>query len=540
MKIQDLKIGTRLSIAFTIVLIMLVIVAATGLSSLLHVHQSLEEITRGNDVEARLALDMRLSVDDRMIALRNIVLLSDQGEMQTQLTRIKTQTEKYSKAESELNTTFAKYGIREDERSLVENIRSYSVAAMPLIEKVLELGFKNDNAGALKVLLGDLRAVQKKWEGSLDALADNERMQNTQALKASDASYETASKIMLGLTVTAVLSGLMLAWFITTGITKPIGVAVRVAQAVAAGDLTSKIVSTAKDETGVLLSALEEMNASLVKIVTEVRTGTDAMSVSSTEIADGNMDLSSRTEDQASSLEETASSMEEMTATVRQNADNALQGNELAVMAKEAASKGGAVIASVVATMNEINTSSKKITEIVSVIDGIAFQTNILALNAAVEAARAGEQGRGFAVVASEVRNLAQRSAAAAKEIKTMIDESVGKVDSGTLLVDQAGRTMDDVVSSVNRVTNIMSEITNASQEQSAGIEQINQAIMTMDNVTQQNAALVEQSAAAAQSLQDQSAHLAQVVGMFVLTPAKSTNDGARSLRTGPLALPMV
>lgn len=539
MKIQDFRIGTRLGAAFALVLIMLTIVAATGLESLAKVHQSMVDITRGNDVETRLALDMRMSVDDRMIALRNIVLLTDKQQMQPEIERIRVQNERYVSAESELGKTFATYGMADDEKKIVEDIRKYATAAAPLIEKVRELGLKDDNDAAMGVLLGDLHTVQANWQASLDALAETERKQNEEALSLSDASYAVARNVMLGLSLVAVLCGVLLAWFITNGITKPINVAVGVAQAVAAGDLTSRITNTAKDETGVLLDALSEMNASLMKIVTEVRHGTDAISVSSTEIADGNMDLSARTEDQASSLEETASSMEEMTATVRQNADNASQGNKLAELAKEAASKGGAVIAGVVATMEGINQSSNKISEIVSVIDGIAFQTNILALNAAVEAARAGEQGRGFAVVASEVRNLAQRSASAAKEIKAMIEDSVNKVDAGSRLVDEAGQTMNEVVVSVSRVTNIMSEITNASREQSAGIEQINQAIITMDNVTQQNAALVEQSAAASQSMQDQSLHLASLVSTFVLSRNEQSiaNVDIKHLRSSELLL---
>jgi methyl-accepting chemotaxis protein len=259
------------------------------------------------------------------------------------------------------------------------------------------------------------------------------------------------------------------------------------------------------------------MNSSLVKIVGDVRTGTDSMASASSQIASGNLDLSSRTEEQASSLEETASSMEEMTSTVKQNADNARQANQLAASASEVALRGGSVVAQVVDTMSSINESSKKIVDIIGVIDGIAFQTNILALNAAVEAARAGEQGRGFAVVASEVRNLAQRSAAAAKEIKGLIGDSVEKVDLGARLVEQAGTTMDEIVDSVKRVTDIMSEITCASQEQTSGIEQINQAISQMDQVTQQNAALVEEAAAAAESLQEQAGALAQVVSVFKL-----------------------
>jgi methyl-accepting chemotaxis protein len=305
--------------------------------------------------------------------------------------------------------------------------------------------------------------------------------------------------------------------FIARSITKPMHHAIKVAQSVAAGDLTTRIDVRNKNETGQLMQALKEMNASLLKTVQQVRIGTDTMATASSQIAAGNLDLSSRTEQQASALEETASSMEELTSTVKQNADNARQANQLAVSASEVALKGGQVVAQVVDTMDGINTSSKKIVDIIGVIDGIAFQTNILALNAAVEAARAGEQGRGFAVVATEVRSLAQRSAAAAKEIKALIGDSVGKVEAGSALVEQAGNTMEQVVASIQRVTDIMGEITAASNEQTAGIEQVNQAITEMDGVTQQNAALVEQAAAAAEALQEQAGSLAQVVSIFKL-----------------------
>jgi methyl-accepting chemotaxis protein len=289
---------------------------------------------------------------------------------------------------------------------------------------------------------------------------------------------------------------------------------------IAAGDLTVAVDTKAGDQSS-LLFAMKAMRDSLVNIVSQVRTGTDTIDTASGQIASGNLDLSSRTEQQASSLEETASSMEELTSTVKQNADNARQANQLAISASEVAVKGGAVVSQVVDTMGSINASSKKIVDIIGVIDGIAFQTNILALNAAVEAARAGEQGRGFAVVASEVRNLAQRSAAAAKEIKTLIGDSVEKVDIGAKLVDQAGSTMQAIVNSIRSVTDIMSEITAASQEQISGIEQINQAIMQMDEVTQQNASLVEEAAAAAASLQEQAGNLAQVVSVFKITAAR-------------------
>ena len=312
-------------------------------------------------------------------------------------------------------------------------------------------------------------------------------------------------------------------------IVKPLNEAVSVAQKVAAGDLTSTIEVKTRDETGQLLAALKDMNESLVKIVGEVRSGTDSIATASKQIASGNVDLSQRTEEQASSLEETASSMEELTSTVTQNAENAMQANQLAASASGVAVKGGAVVGQVVTTMSSINESSKKIVDIISVIDGIAFQTNILALNAAVEAARAGEQGRGFAVVASEVRTLAQRSAAAAKEIKELISDSVHKVEDGTKLVDEAGKTMEEIVSSVKRVTDIMAEISAASQEQSSGIEQVNQAVTQMDEVTQQNAALVEEAAAAAESMQEQAQNLTQAVSVFKLAHGQQAEQAVRA-----------
>jgi methyl-accepting chemotaxis protein len=288
-----------------------------------------------------------------------------------------------------------------------------------------------------------------------------------------------------------------------------------VARTVAAGDLTSSIEVRTQDETGQLMQAMKEMNDSLARIVGQVRAGTQTIAAASGQIATGNADLSARTESQASSLEETASSMEELTSTVKQNADNARQANTLAVSAAGTAARGGAVVAEVVTTMGSINQSSRKIADIIGVIDGIAFQTNILALNAAVEAARAGEQGRGFAVVAGEVRSLAQRSASAAREIKVLITDSVQRVDAGSRLVNDAGATMDEIVVGIRRVADIMAEITAATQEQSAGIEQVNQAIGQMDEVTQQNAALVEQAAAAAGALQEQASSLENVVRVF-------------------------
>ncbi|NEX60475.1 methyl-accepting chemotaxis protein [Noviherbaspirillum galbum] len=319
-----------------------------------------------------------------------------------------------------------------------------------------------------------------------------------------------------GMLVSILIAAAICLWLMHS-IARPLSQAVKIARSVAAGDLSNRIEVDSADETGQLLQALKEMNESLVRIVSEVRTGTETIATASSQIASGNMDLSARTETQASSLEETASSMEELTSTVKQNADSAFQANQLAMSASEVAVRGGSVVSEVVHTMGSINNSAKKIVDIIDVIDSIAFQTNILALNAAVEAARAGEQGKGFAVVATEVRQLAQRSAAAAKQIKELIDDSVEKIDTGARLVDEAGSTMQEIVASVKRVTDIMQEISVASKEQTQGIEQVNLAINQMDEVTQQNAALVEEAAAAAASMQEQAMGLSHVVSIFKL-----------------------
>ena len=315
------------------------------------------------------------------------------------------------------------------------------------------------------------------------------------------AGYEQTRNLTIGLVSAVFVLGALFAWFVTRSITRPVGEAKASLDVIASGDLSGTIVARSKDEIGQMTEAMARMQEQLVATVGRIRVASESIGTASGQIATGNADLSSRTEEQASSLEEMTSSMEELTSTVRQNAENARQANQLAAGASEVAVKGGQAVSRVVDTMNGISASSKKIADIISVIDGIAFQTNILALNAAVEAARAGEQGRGFAVVATEVRSLAQRSAAAAREIKGLISDSVGKVEAGSRLVDEAGRTMAEIVASVKRVTDIMAEITAASQEQSGGIEQVNQAITQMDQVTQQNAALVEEAAAAAESL---------------------------------------
>jgi methyl-accepting chemotaxis protein len=517
MKIANLNIGVRLGAAFALILSMLVAVAALGIDQMAAIQRSMVVITEGNDAEANLASVMRLTVEDGGTGLRNMMLLDKAEDKQKEVERVHTQNQLYDDAEAKLRKTFAAFGMIDEEKNLLQKIQDDRTAAQPLGEKVIALSMANQTADAVSLLIKEQRPVQKQWNADLGALEQSEKRQNAEATASAAADYRYARNLMIILSAAAVALGLGLAWFITRGITAPINHAVKIAQTVAAGDLTSDIAAASSDETGILLGALKTMNDNLKLIVGQVRAGTDTMATASQEIAVGNLDLSSRTEEQAGSLEETASSMEELTSTVRQNSDNAKQASTLAMAASEIAGKGGAVVARVVDTMGAINESSRKIVDIINVIEGIAFQTNILALNAAVEAARAGEQGRGFAVVATEVRNLAQRSSAAAKEIKELIGDSVDKVDAGSRLVDEAGTTMNEVVDSVRRVSDIIGEITAAGREQVLGIEQINQAIIQMDGVTQQNAALVEQSAAAAESLQEQAAGLTQVVSRFVL-----------------------
>ena len=404
-----------------------------------------------------------------------------------------------------------------EKKAVYDKVGELRKAYLAAREEVSKAKLAGDIEGANRIFNERFEPTSRSYLAGVQQMVDAERVQLDAA---AERSKEMRASTSLMLVVFGALSlglGLVLAWLLVRSITHPLRRAVEVAEAVAAGDLTSRIDVTTKDETGQLMHALKGMNGSLAKVVGEVRHGTDAIATASGQIAAGNQDLSSRTEEQASSLEQTAASMEELTSTVKQNADNARQANQLAVSASEVAVRGGGVVSQVVDTMGSINSSSKKIVDIIGVIDGIAFQTNILALNAAVEAARAGEQGRGFAVVASEVRNLAQRSGAAAKEIKGLIDDSVDKVEAGSRQVAEAGRTMDEIVDSVKRVTDIMGEITAASQEQSTGIEQVNQAIAQMDQVTQQNAALVEEAAAAAQSMQEQAASLVGAVSVFRL-----------------------
>ncbi|WP_413437219.1 methyl-accepting chemotaxis protein [Sulfuriferula sp. GW1] len=516
MNIKNMKIGTRLALSFGIVCALLVAITVISIIMLSRINDGTSEIINERWPHIAETHEIIVQIDSIAIALRNMMLTDNTSDQQKQKDSImnsrKTIIENIERLQRGITTPAHKALFQH----LLDTREKYIRSQNTLLKLIDDA--KLDEAKTF--LSSELRPALAAYKDAANKLVQSQVEMMNATGNAASATYSDVRALMLALGLGAMLLAAGFAYRTTRSITRPLNEAVKVAQTVASGDLTSVIDVQSGDETGQLLQALKDMNDSLAGIVGQVRTGTDTIATASSQIASGNLDLSSRTEQQASSLEETASSMEELTSTVKQNADNARQANQLAVSASGVAIKGGAVVAQVVDTMNAINASSRKIADIIGVIDGIAFQTNILALNAAVEAARAGEQGRGFAVVASEVRNLAQRSAAAAKEIKTLIGDSVEKVDSGAKLVDQAGVTMNEIVESVKRVTDIMGEITAAGQEQTSGIEQINQAISQMDQVTQQNAALVEEAAAAAESMQDQAGNLSQVVSIFKLGAA--------------------
>jgi methyl-accepting chemotaxis protein len=508
---SNIRIGARLALGFGVVLAMSVIIAGVGLSQLKGMAAASRAMADLPIKKERLVSDWARVISVGIMRTTAIAKSADPSlsafyanstaEGSRKSTAIVKQLEPLLTTQEEKDL-YAKVG----------TIRKTYIDARDDIMKAKAAGKADEAAAAFEKRFVPAAQDYEKMLG--DFIAQQRAQMDTEAGRI-DTIEAHSRNLELLLTALIVALGLLCSWRLSVGITRPLQGAVDAAQRVAEGDLTQQISAGSSDECGQLLAALHHMNQRLAMIVGQVREGADAIAHGSGEIAAGNLELSSRTEQQAGSLEETASSMEELTGTVRQNADNALQANTLAATASEVASKGGAVVSEVVDTMGAINESARKIVDIIGVIDGIAFQTNILALNAAVEAARAGEQGRGFAVVASEVRNLAQRSASAAKEIKLLIDDSVEKVERGSKLVDHAGATMKEIVASVQRVTDLMGEIASASQEQTAGIDQINRAIADMDTATQQNAALVEEASAASEALQGQAGKLAELVSVF-------------------------
>jgi len=516
MDLSRFKIGTRLGAGFALVLLMMVVLAVVGLLRMATMQATLDNIVNNENVKVGHIVAMRQSVMEAILNARNIALMTEAADVDAESRRLADNRAVYAQRYAALDKMVA----ADAERAALDKITATRSASITVVKKMADLTAAGDKAGGVNVLLKELQPLQRTTLDAMDEMVAYEEARMQQAARAAAAAHSASRGQTVLLTAAAAVLGALLAWRITASLLRQMGgepdYAAEIAGRIAHGELCVPIALRPGDRHS-LLFAMQTMRDQLARMVNNVHEATHSIAGAAHQIASGNLDLSSRTELQASTLEETASSMDELTSAVKQNVDNAHQGNRLAQIAADVAERGGSVVSQVVGTMGSINASSKKIVDIIGVIDGIAFQTNILALNAAVEAARAGEQGRGFAVVASEVRNLAQRSAAAAKEIKLLIDDSVGKVDAGSKLVDAAGATMHEVVGSIGRVAGIMKEISRASEEQAAGIEQVNHAVAEMDGATQQNAALVEQAAAAAQSMQQQSVRLADIVGVFKL-----------------------
>jgi len=530
---NKLNIGPRLGLAFAFVLALMVVIVVIALSRMSSLNDGTHEL---ESAFAKVTAAQTIKGDLNLIArsTRNMLLMAEEAD-------IKAEGERVAKARSAITSqmTFLEKEIASEKgKAALKELKDARAAYVVELEALLKLVADKNIIDALELLLGKMRVAQTGYFAKLDALIVLQDEIFDVAGAHAQAIYTNSELLLSALALVALVFAGAMALLVTRSIVGPLRQALDAAQKVSAGDLTTQLQSTGTDEAGRLIDALRDMNSSLVKVVGSVRQGSESVATASAEIAQGNNDLSARTEQQASALEETAASMEELASTVKQNADSARQANQLAMNASTVAVQGGEVVSQVVDTMKGINESSRKISDIISVIDGIAFQTNILALNAAVEAARAGEQGRGFAVVASEVRSLAGRSAEAAKEIKTLISASVERVEHGTNLVDKAGETMTEVVTSIRRVTDIMGEISSASAEQSAGVSQVGEAVSQMDQVTQQNAALVEEMAAAASSLKTQASDLVQTVAVFKLSASDASGGLPKAQVRSPKPTP--
>ena len=536
MNTSSWTVRARLSVGFGIVCAMLLVIMGIGLFSMSRIQAGLIDVVDDRIPKMDAANTVASKVDAIAISLRNMMLTQDLADRNKQIEIIKESRQIVVKnielLERLVNTP---KGIE-----LLQEIKTQRARYLAGQEALIALVMADKQDESIVYLSKELRPVLGAFKGSISALIALQMEIMESAATAAREDYKTAQTLMLGLSLLALVLAAGIGALITRGLLKDLGgepsVAADLARAVAQGDFTHTVTVRAGD-TQSMMANLNAMQGSLAQVVTTVRQGSEGVATASAEIAQGNNDLSARTEQQASALEQTAASMEELGSTVKQNADSARTANQLAMNASSVAIQGGKVVDQVVDTMKGINESSRKISDIISVIDGIAFQTNILALNAAVEAARAGEQGRGFAVVASEVRSLAGRSAEAAKEIKSLINASVERVEHGTALVDQAGTTMTEVVDSIKRVTDIMGEISAASNEQSLGVAQVGEAVSQMDQATQQNAALVEEMAAAASSLKSQAQELVQAVAFFKVTggghaaslPKSAVRSGASS-----------
>ena len=541
MNLSQLSVRARLLCAFGVLVGVLLIVSTVALWGLSRSHEAFAGYIGETAARDNLSQDIQVAADARAIAARNLVLVTAPADRDAEKAEVQTAHQRLTASLASLRTAVGKPGVSEEEKKLFAQLESIESRYAPVALKIVELALAGNKDEAVtkmnadcRPLLAALVSVSRKYAEFLKKTSDGD-------VAAAEASYGRDRLVLFSLAGLAIALAIGLAMVITRSIIRALGAEPAqlgaAAQRVASGDL-GEVAGAANAPKGSVLSSLSDMQASLAHVVSQVRNASDSIATGTREIATGNADLSQRTEEQASNLQQTASSMEQMNATIKHNADTAVQATQLAASASVAAQRGGEVVGRVVSTMDEITASSRRIADIIGVIDGIAFQTNILALNAAVEAARAGEQGRGFAVVAGEVRSLAQRSAAAAREIKDLIGTSVERVDTGSKLVGEAGTTMDDIVTQVRRVADLIGEISSATAEQTLGIGQVSTAVAQLDQVTQQNAALVEESAAAADSLKHQAERLAEVVSVFKLghdaRPAP-----ARSVESRPAARPV-
>jgi methyl-accepting chemotaxis protein len=511
MNLRNLRIGTRLGLGFGLILLLASATLFGAMWSQAASRDALKQALQRAAAQQRQAVDMRLALLGGAVAMRNMGLQTQVEEVQADEAEARKQRSHYIAAKAQLEAA----GLAADEQAVFDELARIDAEMEVQFKAAVELASQFNTEQASAIITGKIDPLLTRANDRLASFIGLQQKHSEVAAHHAESRNRSVERIVMVAAAAVLALSALMAWRIGLSITRPLRSAVQASASIAGGNLLAEIVVDGSDEAAQLLAAVREMRDSLARMVGAVRTGAESINGASSEIAQGNADLSSRTESQASALQQTASSVEQLTSAVKQTADNASLAQQLSKNADHEASRGHAVVGDVIATMNEINQSSRRIGDITSVINGIAFQTNILALNAAVEAARAGEHGRGFAVVASEVRVLSQRTTLAAKEIALLIESEVKCTQNGTRLVDEAGRTMDGVMQSVRKVSDIIAEIGSASREQSNGIEEVNLAIADIDRSTQQNATLVEQAAAAAESMRDQTLRLTTLVSTF-------------------------